>query len=211
MITVHHGGHSDSNVISLAAMWLVMMIVMMAPVVWPWVRAFHRFDLSGRRADGSSLATAEFIGGYIVAWSGYALVAAAVQIGLQKLQMFDVVGDRLGPWPAATVLAAAGLYQLAPLKRACLTHCRNPMTYFLTRWRPGPAGGLRIGLAHGAYCVGCCWALMATAFAVGVMNTWWMAFLTAAAFIEQVSPWGARLRVPLAIAMGAAAAARLLA
>jgi predicted metal-binding membrane protein len=207
MVTLHHS-HSDPGFVPLSAMWLVMTIAMMAPVVWPWVRAFHRFELSGR-ADGGSLATAAFIGGYAVAWSAYALAAAAAQIGLQKLQMFDVIGDRLGPWPAATVLAAAGLYQLAPLKRSCLTHCRNPVTYFLTRWRQGLAGGFRIGLAHGAYCVGCCWALMATAFAVGVTSVWWMAFLTLAAFLEQVSPWGSRMRVPLAIALGAAAAARL--
>ena len=92
----------------------------------------------------------------------------------------------------AVVLIAAGLFQFAPARRACLTHCRNPLTHLLARWRGG-VSGFRIGLAHGAHCVGCCWALMATAFAVGVMNLWWMAALAAIAAIEQTAPHGDRV------------------
>jgi predicted metal-binding membrane protein len=98
------------------------------------------------------------------------------------------------PWLGAVIFLVAGLYQFAPLKRACLTHCRTPLGYFLTRWRNGPMGAVRMGLHHGLFCVGCCWALMATAFAVGVMNAWWMAALSVLALVEQVAPRGQAVR-----------------
>ena len=99
----------------------------------------------------------------------------------------------------AAVFLFAGLYQFAPIKRACLTHCRTPLRYFLSRWHDGPAGGFRLGVNHGLFCVGCCWALMATSFAVGIMTVWWMAALAAIAVMEQVVPHGHRLRVPLGV------------
>jgi predicted metal-binding membrane protein len=101
------------------------------------------------------------------------------------------------PSAGAAVFAVAGVYQFVPLKRACLTHCRTPLAYFLTRWRNSPPGVFRMGFDHGLYCVGCCWALMTTALAVGVMNLWWMAALAAVALLEQVAPYGATLRRPL--------------
>jgi predicted metal-binding membrane protein len=96
----------------------------------------------------------------------------------------DVVVPAMG----AVIFLVAGLYQFAPLKRACLTHCRTPLGYFLTRWIDGPSGAFRMGLHHGLFCVGCCWALMATAFAVGVMSAWWMIALGIAALVEQIAP-----------------------
>ena len=172
------------------------MTAMMAPTVMPWLTAVHRFtDRSVTRA-GRFGATAAFASGYLVVWLAYSVCAAAAQVALQ---MFESVSA--GSHVRAAVLVAAGLFQLAPLKHACLTHCRNPLTYFLTRWRSGPVGGFHMGLGHGAYCVGCCWALMATALALGVMNLWWMAALTAAVFVEQVVPRGQLIRVPLALAL----------
>ena len=96
----------------------------------------------------------------------------------------------LGTQAGGAVLVAAGLFQLSPLKNACLSHCRNPMGYFLRRWRDGPAGALRMGTAHGVVCVACCWALMAVAFALGIMNLLWMAALTAMLVIEKNAPGG---------------------
>lgn len=95
---------------------------------------------------------------------------------------------------SALILFTAGAFQFAPLKRACLMHCRNPLTYFLARWRDGSSGGFRMGFHHGLFCVACCWALMATTLAVGVMSLWWMAALALVTFAEQVSPWGDRVR-----------------
>jgi predicted metal-binding membrane protein len=205
----HHFVQPGLTFAPLALMWLVMMTAMMAPTVWPWVRAFHRFGLGTQSSSHPGLATLAFIGGYVVSWAGYSIAAATVQNALGELRLLDEPRGRLAAWPAAAILAVAGVYQLTPFKRACLTHCRNPITYFLTRWRDGAAGGFRMGVAHGAFCVGCCWALMGTALAVGVMSPWWMAALTIAVLVEQVTPWGLWARMPIGLALLGGGLARL--
>lgn len=167
-----------------AAMWLAMMGVMMAPSVWPWMQAFRRVFVDGARGAAAIKLTASFVAGYLVAWLPYSIGAAVVQHSV------SVTGAA-----ASAVLIGAGLFQFAPVKRACLRHCRNPITYFLARWRNKPAGGFRIGLMHGLFCVGCCWALMATGLALGAMNMWWMLALSLAAFVEQATPRGEHARV----------------
>lgn len=176
----------------LTLMWLGMMAAMMAPTAWPWVRAFHRFSDSEQAAGVGG--TTRFASGYLLAWFAYAVGAALLQRALQEAGLMATSGAFVVPWLGAVIFVVAGLYQFAPLKRACLTHCRTPMGYFLTRWRNGPIGAFRMGLHHGLFCVGCCWALMATAFAVGVMNVWWMAALTVLALAEQIAPHGHLLR-----------------
>jgi predicted metal-binding membrane protein len=101
-------------------------------------------------------------------------------------------------------LAGAGGFQFTALTQACLTHCRNPFSFLLMRWKDGPRSALQLGLAHGAYCLGCCWALMLTSLAVGFTSLWWMAALAALSFGEQVAPWGARLRLPAGLSLIAA-------
>jgi predicted metal-binding membrane protein len=184
----------------LTAMWLVMMAGMMAPAAWPWVRAFDRLAAPYGHVRSRAADAGVFIGGYLAAWLIYSLAAAALQLFLANPPLSESA-TRPSPLAGAAVLGLAGAYQFAPLKRACLTHCRNPLGYFLRRWRDGAAGSFRMGFGHGLFCVGCCWALMATALAVGVMNLWWMAALAAAAFVEQVVPGGDRLRVPLGAAL----------
>ena len=110
-------------------------------------------------------------------------------------------GNSVVPWLGAVIFLVAGLYQFAPLKRACLTHCRTPIGFFVTWWRNGAMGAFRMGFHHGLFCVGCCWALMATAFAVGVMNAWWMAVLGVLALAEQIAPHGQMLRRALGAAL----------
>jgi predicted metal-binding membrane protein len=178
-------------------MWFGMMTAMMAPTVWPWVRSIHR--LSGRESGQSVRATAEFVAGYLIAWLAYSIGAASLQLVLQRTGMFGHPAASVTSGLGTAVFLFAGLYQFAPIKRACLTHCRTPIGYFLSRWHDGPANGFRLGINHGLFCVGCCWALMSTSFAVGVMNVWWMAALAAVAVMEQVAPHGDRLRVPLGI------------
>ena len=170
----------------LAAMWMGMMTVMMVPTVWPWVAAFAR--LGGSRVVFSS--------GYAAAWLLYSIAAASIQLWLPH----DLPNAL-----AASILLIAGAFQFTPIKRACLMHCRNPLTYFLARWRDGRSGGFRMGLGHGAFCVACCWALMATTLAVGVMSLWWMAALAVVTFAEQVSPWGDRVRILVGVALIAGA------
>ena len=99
----------------------------------------------------------------------------------------------LNPWLSAALLAAAGLYQLTPLKHACLSHCRSPFSFLLSHWRSGHAGALRMGLVHGAYCVGCCWFLMALLFVGGIMNIVWIAGLALIVLVEKVAPHGRAL------------------
>lgn len=174
----------------LVGMWFVMMTAMMLPTVWPWVASFDR--LGGNRLV--------FFTGYSIAWLLYSLVAASIQL---------LLPHHLPNTLAASILFAAGAFQFAPIKRACLTHCRNPLTYFLARWRDGRSGGFRMGFGHGLFCVACCWALMATTLAVGVMSLWSMAALAIVTFAEQVSPWGDRVRIIVGIALMAAAGSRL--
>ena len=176
----------------LALMWFGMMAAMMAPTAWPWVRAFHVFMGDGRAARTG--ATARFGLGYLAAWLAYAVFAALLQRVLERAALMSPSEGVVIPRMAAVTFLLAGLYQFAPLKHACLTHCRTPIGYFLTRWRNGPMGAFQMGLHHGLFCVGCCWALMLTAFAVGVMNAWWMAVLALLSLVEQVAPQGHLLR-----------------
>ena len=182
----------DNGFWTLALMWFGMMAAMMAPTAWPWARAYHR--LSGAKAAAKVGATARFASGYLLAWLGYAIAAALLQRGLQGAALMQPSGHSVVSPLGAGIFLTAGIYQFAPLKRACLTHCRTPLGYFLTRWIDGPSGALRMGLHHGLFCVGCCWALMATAFAVGVMNAWWMTALGVVALVEQIAPQGELLR-----------------
>ena len=191
----------------LALMWFGMMASMMAPTAWPWVRTFHRFG--GAAHGAKARATAWFASGYLLVWLGYAIGAALLQRALQGLELLQPSGDVAVARAGGVILLIAGLYQFAPLKRACLTHCRTPIGYFLTRWHDGPMGPFRMGLHHGLFCVGCCWALMATAFAVGVMNAWWMAALGVLALLEQVAPQGHLLRRVLGVGFLAAGLSRL--
>jgi len=191
----------------LALMWFGMMAAMMMPTAWPWVRAFRRVRLVGGGTDVA--ADAQFASGYLIAWFGYGIGAALLQRSLQAAGVLRPTGDLVGSAIGALIFFIAGLYQFAPLKRACLTHCRTPIGYFLTRWIDGPAGAFRMGLHHGIFCVGCCWALMATSFVVGVMSVWWMIALALVALAEQAAPFGDRLRMLLGGALLAAAIIRL--
>lgn len=192
--------------LSALGMWSVMMCGMMAPAAWPWVRAFHVFSGRDHPRASRAAATALFAGGYGVAWIVYSCAAAIAHVTITRTtHAHEVLPHAVG----ALVLMGAGLFQFTSLKRACLTHCRSPFSYFLARWRNGPAGGFRMGLGHGLYCVACCWALMTTAFAVGVMNLWWMLALAIAVFAEQVAPHGARIRQLLGITLIIGGVARL--
>jgi predicted metal-binding membrane protein len=203
MTSFMHVGHaagvdSVASALALVATWFVMMAVMMAPVAWPWVVAFDRLNRPAR--TDRAVSAVAFIGGYAVAWLLYSIAAALIQM----LWLTRTTADASRGLPApvvALVLAGAGLVQFSPLKRACLTHCRNPFSYLLARWKNGPTPAWRIGLGHGVFCVGCCWALMATMLVVGVVNMWWMLAITVATFVEQVVPRGDLVRPAVGLAL----------
>ena len=202
-----HAHVLDAGLVTLTSMWFGMMAAMMAPTAWPWARAYHR--VSGGTGSVALRSTTQFATGYLLAWLGYAVAAALVQRALQAAALMPPSSDVVVPRLGAVILLLAGVYQFLPLKRACLTHCRTPLGYFLTRWIDGPMGPLRMGAHHGLYCVGCCWALMATAFAVGSMNAWWMLALGPVAVAEQTAPHAEWLRRVLGAALVAAGMVRL--
>lgn len=165
-------------------LWLVMMAAMMFPSVAPTVALYSR--MTRRRSPLSPLL---FVLGYLVTWAGAGLVAFAL-IALVGRAAGDVLAwDRAGRWVAgATLLVAAG-YEVSPLKDVCLGKCRSPLGFLLGAWRDGRGGALRMGARHGAWCVGCCWALMASLFALGVMSVPWMAFVAGLIALEKTLPW----------------------
>jgi predicted metal-binding membrane protein len=145
----------------------------------------------GRRERGhhEAGAIALFVGGYLLTWAGVGVIGYAIFKGVRALDIGFLAWDSAGPYIAGGVIVAAGIYQLTPLKDACLRRCRSPMGFLLTAWQPGRIGALRMGLEHGAWCVGCCWGLMAALFALGVMSIGWMVLIAALIAIEKLLPW----------------------
>jgi predicted metal-binding membrane protein len=178
--------------------WLLMMAAMMLPALTPMVVAY------GRRSVARPDATATFAFGYMGAWvaaglAGYGLIEAVRSFGLGWFAWHEA-----GRYVAAGVIVAAGLYQLAAAKAACLSRCRDHATFLRDRWRGGRLGALRMGGEHGAYCIGCCWAMMAALFALGVMSLPWMALMAVLISAERVLPRPAVLGVALVlVALGA--------
>lgn len=182
--------HQQSGFLATTAMWMAMMTVMMLPAITPWVLGFAA--LSRDRESGTIRPSwvALFALGYAAVWTGFSTVAATLQVGLQG---WGLMGTVLAAPFGGLVLIGAGLYQAAPAKATCLEHCRTPLGYFLTRWRNGPGGAFKMGLSHGAFCVGCCWALMVSGFALGLMSLIWMAGFTTIIAIEALAPHGKQI------------------
>jgi len=173
--------------------WVVMMAAMMFPSIAPMVVMQVRIQ-DGRRERGQSApigTTTLFVAAYLITWTAAGLVGYGV-FELGKALTGDVFAwDNAGPYLAGGVILMAALYQLTPLKDVCLRHCRGPFMFLMAHWHPGRTGALRMGLMHGGWCVGCCWALMAALFALGVMSIGWMAFIAALIAIEKLLPWKA--------------------
>ncbi|MFI4974171.1 MAG: DUF2182 domain-containing protein [Caulobacterales bacterium] len=174
-------------------MWTLMMVAMMLPSAAPMILLYARVA-GGARAKGGALApTLLFAGVYLLVWAAFSLVAAAAQTGLAAAGAISATRLALGDGRIAGVLLlAAGAYQLTPLKHACLGQCRAPLRFVMQHWRPGWRGALMLGLRHAAYCVGCCWALMALLFVGGVMSLAWVAILALIVLAEKVAPLGQR-------------------
>ena len=168
-------------------MWAVMMVAMMLPSASPMIAMYAR--IARDRADASGYSAWFFAGAYLVVWT---LFSIAATVGQRALQQFALLRGDLTTPPliGAAILAVAGIFQLTPLKNACLSNCRSPLGFFMTEWRGGNGGAFRMGLKHGVLCVGCCWALMALLFVMGVMNLVWVAALTAFVLIEKATPFG---------------------
>jgi len=174
----------------LWAMWAVMMLGMMLPSASPMLLLFGGV---ARSASGSSAASGQvyaFAAGYAVIWALFSLGATALQRLLATLLLISPMMEATQPVVGAGLLLIAGLYQLTPIKQVCLRTCQSPFGFLMSRWRRGIAGAFRMGLEHGALCVGCCWALMLLLFVGGVMNLAVIAALTALVAFEKLSPLG---------------------
>lgn len=186
----------------MLAMWWIMMIAMMIPSAAPMILLYARVARHAQtrgQIPAGTLPTATFVSGYLAAWFAFSALATAAQWLLEKAGLLHA----MLMWSTSTTLTgalllAAGLFQLTPLKKACLEHCRAPADYLSRHWRNGHGGAFRMGAVHGTYCLGCCWALMALLFAGGIMNLVWIAGLTILVLIEKVVPWGARMGQVLA-------------
>ena len=170
------------------AMWWVMMIAMMAPSAGPTVLLFSAIGRKQAAVGKPSVAAGFFLTGYLVVWAGFSLVATVLQWALQQLGLMAMEMKTSSHLLGGSILLAAGLYQFTPVKRACLRHCQTPLLFISSHWKPGAAGALRMGLRHGAYCLGCCWFLMALLFFGGIMNFLWIAGIAIYVAMEKLLP-----------------------
>lgn len=187
------------------AMWGVMMAGMMLPSASPMLLLYN--TVARRSPDATSpLAGVWAMGaGYLLVWLGFSAGATLLQAMASRLLLLTPMMEPARPWAGGVLLVLAGAYQFSPLKAACLHECRSPLSFIMQRWRGGTRGAFRMGLDHGRYCLGCCWALMLLLFAGGVMNLWVITALTAFVLIEKLAPFGvhsARLAGVALIALG---------
>jgi predicted metal-binding membrane protein len=172
----------------LFAMWTAMMIGMMLPSAAPTLLLYGMVARRGDGATDAPLRVHIFAGGYLVVWTAFSAVAAVAQRAFTEANVLTPMMEASAPLAAGAMLVVAGLYQLTPLKRACLSACQSPAAFLVRHWRAGRAGAFRIGLLHGWYCLGCCWALMLLLFAGGVMNLAVIVGLTAFLLLEKLMP-----------------------
>jgi predicted metal-binding membrane protein len=181
--------------------WVTMMAAMMLPSVTPMVLIFACVSRERHRQGRAPfIPTWVFLAGYFAAWTAYGLLAYGVFRLVTAVDPGFLAWDEGGPYVAGGAIAAAGVYQLTPLKELCLRHCRGPMHFILHGWREGRIGALGMGAEHGLYCVGCCWGLMVILFTLGVMSLFWMAAVAGIIFAEKVLPYGLGLSRGFALA-----------
>lgn len=176
--------------ILMFAMWSVMMIAMMVPSASPMILTYAAVNRRRHEKKETFVSTGTFLLGYLLVWMGFSAVATLAQWGLHTAALLSPMMVSTSPVFGGVLLVAAGIFQWTPLKYTCLTRCRSPLGFFMTEWRDGSWGALRMGLRHGVDCVGCCWVLMALLFVAGVMNLLWIAAIAALVLIEKVLPHG---------------------
>jgi predicted metal-binding membrane protein len=184
-------GTDPGSLAFYVSVWAVMMAAMMLPSAAPMVAAHsavqrRRRELGRDRKWGASAA---FVGGYLLVWTAFGVVAYALFVFVSSLDVEVLSWSRDGPYVAAGVIGIAAIYELSPFKGACLAKCRSPLSFVVGSWRDGRLGAARMGIEHGAWCVGCCWGLMVTLFAVGVMSITWTVVIAVLVALEKLLPW----------------------
>lgn len=172
------------------AMWAVMMVAMMVPTAAPMTLLYAAVARKAAARHNPLPSTFIFVAGYIAMWAIFSVVATIAQHALDQAALLSPLMVSTSPGLGAALLIAAGVYQLTPLKNACLRNCRAPAHFLSRHWRAGSLGAFRMGLRLGTYCVGCCWILMALLFVDGVMNLIWIAAIAIFVLLEKSSPFG---------------------
>jgi predicted metal-binding membrane protein len=186
---------------SFLGIWVAMMAAMMLPSVAPMVLTFARVHAQRtERGQPDAVPTWVFVAGYFAVWTAYGLAAYGFFLFLRDWGSSFLDWDGNGKYVAGAAIAAAGVYQLTPVKDVCLRHCRSPLHFLAHSWREGRLGAFRLGVIHGSYCVGCCFGLFVILFAVGVMSLAWMAAIATVIFVEKALPFGERASRVFALA-----------
>jgi predicted metal-binding membrane protein len=179
-------------------MWAVMMVAMMLPSAGPMILMYAA--IARRHRGTPAYAAWVFAGAYVLVWTAFSAGATIAQLMLVKTPLLENASQ--ATWmTGAVLLVLAGLYQLTPIKSACLAHCRSPIGFFMTEWRDGITGAFAMGIKHGTQCLGCCWMLMGLLFVFGVMNLMWVAALSVFVLLEKVAPFGHRIALASGVAM----------
>jgi predicted metal-binding membrane protein len=170
--------------------WVIMMVAMMFPTAAPMILTFHKVQAGKRQRGDAFVSTWVFVAAYILVWTLAGVAAYAGALAAEAIAARAALSSGTAARIGGTVLVAAGIYQLTPLKDLCLSKCRTPISFIMMSWRDGAAGALRMGLLHGAYCLGCCWLLFVILFPLGIMNIAAMVIITLVIFAEKTLPWG---------------------
>lgn len=207
------GGSSLTLLAMGLVMWSIMMVAMMLPAATPMILTYARVHQQRAATGRPGVPTSLFVVGYLAVWIGFSVLAAGMQWGLHHSSLLSSAMGQVGPLIAGGLLITAGAFQFSALKQACLRKCRSPLSLIMTDWREGNTGAVMMGVRHGAYCTGCCWALMLLMFVGGVMSLVWMAGLALYFLAEKLLPWprqmsaiagilliGAGIAVPLILA-----------
>jgi predicted metal-binding membrane protein len=192
------GDWSAGALLPLFLMWAGMMVAMMLPSATPMIPTFAAVSRNRRKQQRPYVPVGVFAAGYVTVWSGFSLLAAVAQWFFHREALLSAGMASQSAIFAGLLLLAAGVFQFTPLKHACLSQCRAPFEFIMTRWREGAGGAFRMGVEHGLFCAGCCWALMGLLFVAGVMNILWIAVLSLIVGLEKLLPrgfWGAWLIV----------------
>jgi predicted metal-binding membrane protein len=179
-----------SYTLLMFAMWSIMMIAMMLPSAAPMVLLFTRIKRKDEASSTPAVGAGIFLAGYLVVWAAFSLAATLAQWGLERTGLVAMGMTSGSATFIGAILLCAGLYQLTPLKTACLRFCQSPVLFLSSHWRAGAVGAFRMGVVHGAYCLGCCWFLMALLFVGGVMNPIWVVGIAIYVALEKMLPIG---------------------
>jgi predicted metal-binding membrane protein len=182
------GAWPPASLLPLFIMWVVMMVAMMLPSATPMILTFAAVARNRRQHQRPYVPVVVFASGYLVIWGGFSVVATVAQWLLHRAALLSPMMVSRSALLGGVLLLLAGVFQFTPLKRSCLIHCRAPLEFISTRWREGWGGAFLMGLEHGRFCTGCCWALMALLFVLGVMNLLWIAVLTILVGLEKILP-----------------------